>query len=101
MEPESEAEPSGSRKRFRLYLDPIIFQAFRLLCRSQKRRLGTSRANRVLEALMLASLRNPLFLDLAFRLALKPKEPEPKEPSPFKDGKEEATRKEGKGKGGT
>jgi len=96
MEPESEAEPSGSRKRFRLYLDPIIFQAFRLLCRSQKRRLGTSRANRVLEALMLASLRNPLFLDLAFRLALKPKEP-----SPFKDGKEEATRKEGKGKGGT
>jgi hypothetical protein len=56
---------------------------------------------------MLASLRNPLFLDLAFRLASKPnpeglKDPEvPKgsEESSSKDGGE--GRKEEEGKGGT
>jgi hypothetical protein len=68
-----ELEPEPPRKRFRIYLDPMVFKAFRLLCRSQKRRLGTSRANRILEALMLASLRNPVFLDLAFRLAFESK----------------------------
>jgi hypothetical protein len=56
---------------------------------------------------MLASLRNPLFLDLAFRLASKPNPEGLKDPEVPKGSEEPSSedggegRKEGKGKGGT
>lgn len=53
------------RKRFLVYLDPNIYGAFRLLCKSR----GNRRVNRVIESFMLLCIRNTAWLDLATRLA--------------------------------
>ncbi|MEM3153258.1 MAG: hypothetical protein QW629_00915 [Candidatus Bathyarchaeia archaeon] len=53
------------RKHFKLYLNPEVYRAFRLLCRSGGRR----RVNRVIEAFMVAALHNPALLQLICNMA--------------------------------
>lgn len=55
------------RKHFKLYLNPEVYKAFRLLCRRKDRR----RVNRVIEAFMVAAIHNPALLQLVFNIAEK------------------------------
>ncbi|MBS7637004.1 hypothetical protein KEJ37_06710 [Candidatus Bathyarchaeota archaeon] len=55
------------RKHFKLYLNPEVYMAFRLLCKREGRR----RVNRVVEAFMAAALHNPALLQLALHMAEK------------------------------
>ncbi|MEM4481071.1 MAG: hypothetical protein QXG58_07565 [Candidatus Bathyarchaeia archaeon] len=55
------------RKHFKLYLNPEVYKAFRLLCRSKGRR----RINRVIEAFMVAALHTPALLQLIYNMAEK------------------------------
>jgi len=55
--------PEG-KKRFKLTLDPLVYQAFKLLCKQR----GYGHPSRLIEAFMRACLKNPTVLPLIFRI---------------------------------
>jgi|GEM_PF-2411436 len=54
-----------TRKRFKLYLNPRIYKAFRLLCQQK----GEKRVNRIIECFMAACLNNSTIIYLVKNLA--------------------------------
>jgi hypothetical protein len=74
----------SERKRFKIYLDPMIYELFRGVCRSR----GLRRVNRVLECFMLAASYNPILLILVKDIAEKRKPDIFHEPSDLEEGEE-------------
>jgi hypothetical protein len=55
------------RRKYHISLDVDVYRAFYHLCR----RKGHGRPNRVIEAFMIASIKNPMLIKLALRIAKK------------------------------
>jgi hypothetical protein len=56
--------PFEDKKRFKLTLDPLVYQAFKLLCKQR----GYGHPSMLIEAFMRACLKNPTVLPLIFRI---------------------------------
>ncbi len=52
------------RKRFSIYLNPQLYTEFRLVCKKMQKK----RTNRVLEAFMLAAVKNPNLIKVIYRM---------------------------------
>jgi len=57
----------SKRRRFRIYLDPAVYETFRSVCRDR----GFRRVNRVLECFMAAASSNPALIILVKHIAEK------------------------------
>jgi len=53
-----------SKKRFKLILNPLVYQAFKMLCKQR----GYGHPSRLVEAFMRACLKNPALPSLIFHM---------------------------------